>query len=450
MNKLLHLFSENQKASMWYLFCNLLNKGFPLIIYAIIVRIVTEEEYGYYVNFNTWLAIIQIIVTLYLYSSINRAKYEFDENHNSYISSILVLGSIATIIFLAIYCVFPDGFSALFNIQHRHMYIMLLYLIVQPAFLSYQVRERVEFRYKNYTVITIFMATIPILFALLGVFVAKEKTDGLIFGNIIPMAMISLFIYYMIIKDGRVLYNKSYWGIALLISVPLIPHGLSMIVLSASDKIIIQKLCGAADVARYAVGYTCATALSLITNSLNLAFSPWMYQQLHEGKYDIIREKAYYMMLGLSYVSAFILLLGPELVLVFGGEKYIAASTIIPCVTMGLLVQAAYNPLVITEINAKKTLWVSLATCVAAVLNIVLNLIFIPIWGYQSAAYTTLVGYIVLYLMHYVNCCRLHLGNVIDWKKNLLIFVSMLVFSFFAGCCMKRLVCSDILLLLRF
>ena len=48
----------------------------------------------------------------------------------------------------------------------------------------------------------------------------------------------------------------------------------------------------------------------------------------------------------------------------------------------------------------KKTIYVSIGTMVAAVVNIILNYIFIPKYGFVAAGYTTLASYIILMVVH--------------------------------------------------
>ncbi|MCR5790001.1 MAG: polysaccharide biosynthesis C-terminal domain-containing protein, partial [Lachnospiraceae bacterium] len=50
----------------------------------------------------------------------------------------------------------------------------------------------------------------------------------------------------------------------------------------------------------------------------------------------------------------------------------------------------------------KKTPIIAASSCVAALLNYLLNLCFIPRFGYIAASYTTLASYIVLMLLHYI------------------------------------------------
>ncbi len=79
----------------------------------------------------------------------------------------------------------------------------------------------------------------------------------------------------------------------------------------------------------------------------------------------------------------------------------------------------------------KKTIGMAVASAIAALVNFVLNYIFIPTIGYLAAAYTTLAGYTVLLLIHMFLVYRLKLNDVYNYKFVYLVFaigiISMIV-----------------------
>ena len=79
-----------------------------------------------------------------------------------------------------------------------------------------------------------------------------------------------------------------------------------------------------------------------------------------------------------------------------------------------------YNQVSTVEFFHKKTIFVMMASIVAAGLNVVLNSIFIPIYDFYAAGYTTLACYIVYATLHYANMRHIsqkHYGrNLFDSK----------------------------------
>ena len=74
----------------------------------------------------------------------------------------------------------------------------------------------------------------------------------------------------------------------------------------------------------------------------------------------------------------------------------------------------AYTFYVNMERFEKKTKYISIGTIAAALLNVVLNFIFIPMFGYIAAAYTTLAGFLALLVMHYIMSRRLGITGMYD------------------------------------
>jgi O-antigen/teichoic acid export membrane protein len=68
----------------------------------------------------------------------------------------------------------------------------------------------------------------------------------------------------------------------------------------------------------------------------------------------------------------------------------------------------------------------------ATAINILLNFIFIPMdpaHGYVIAAYTTLTGYVILLILHYIMVRRLGLDHVYDISYIVKVLGSLLVVS---------------------
>lgn len=102
-----------------------------------------------------------------------------------------------------------------------------------------------------------------------------------------------------------------------------------------------------------------------------------------------------------------------------------------PPVIVACAFQFVYGMYVNIEIFIKKTFQISVGTVAAAIVNIVLNYFFIPIYGYQAAAYTTLIGYIFLWLFHFIIVkANKEFVDIYDTKFILKILAVLLLISF--------------------
>ncbi|MBR7187612.1 MAG: polysaccharide biosynthesis C-terminal domain-containing protein, partial [Clostridia bacterium] len=110
------------------------------------------------------------------------------------------------------------------------------------------------------------------------------------------------------------------------------------------------------------------------------------------------------------------------------------AKYVMPPVAAGCLLQYVYCMYVNIEQYEKKTVGMAFASITAALVNYVLNAVFIRAYGYVAAAYTTYVGYFVLLCMHVIFVRRMGMAHV--YRNRIILGVSisvsiiMFLFSF--------------------
>lgn len=58
--------SSPAKAAVWFVVCNVVNKGISLLATPILTRIMSTEQYGSFSVFQSWVSIMTIFCTLNL------------------------------------------------------------------------------------------------------------------------------------------------------------------------------------------------------------------------------------------------------------------------------------------------------------------------------------------------------------------------------------------------
>lgn len=101
------------------------------------------------------------------------------------------------------------------------------------------------------------------------------------------------------------------------------------------------------------------------------------------------------------------MLFAPEVIKIFAGKNYYEAIYIVPPVALSVYFIFIYSLFSNVEYYFQKTKLIALATSVCAILNLLLNYIFIDLFGYYAAGYTTLISYIFLSVLHYIFYRRL-------------------------------------------
>lgn len=403
------------KSGVWYTFSNLVTKSIGFLTTPIFTRLLSRNDYGLYSNYSSWLQTFTVFATLNLGASFISARYDYENGFDGYVSSTLVLSSIVTGIWAILINIFSGFFSSLMGVDIQYINVMIIYLLLFSAVDMFQMRERYYFKYKTTVATSLIIAIMTALLSVLLVVNLENKLFGRIIGSAVPTIFVGALLYILLIKRGKKV-NFKYWGYALPLCVPYIPHVLSLSLLNSMDKMMITRICGAEENALYSVAYSCGAIVTMLVSSLNNAFAPWLGEKLHFQEYGEIRRVSRSYIMIFTFLVCGIMLVSPELLLFMGGKSYSEAIFVMPPVALGCVCQFLYTMYVNIEQFSKKTVGMAIASVMAALSNFILNMIFIPIFGYIAAAYTTLASFLILLLIHMWLVRKMDLLKVYSYK----------------------------------
>lgn len=428
--------STQVRAAFWYTICNFFQKGISFIIVPIYIRLLNTGEYGEWSVFQSWRDILIIFASLNLYCGVfTKTLVDIKNDRNRYTSSMQGLGSVITIVMFIIYLVFHSKINKILGLDIPIMLFLFMYFLVYPAFQFWSTRQRVEYRYKMMVFITIVISIFTPVLSIFLLINSNLRVKAVIYGYLIIQCVIGLYFYILQFIKGKVFFDKDYWKYALRFNIPLIPHYLSLIVLGQADRIMIKRICGKSDAGIYSFAYQIATAISVLISAINGSRVPWTYEQLRDRTYSQLKQISNILCVFMAIITIFIALLSPEIVRVFGTEDYMSAVYVIPIVSLGVYFTFVYDLFCGVEFYYGATKYVMIASCIGAMLNIILNTIFIPIYGLMAAAYTTLACYFVFMLMHFIFMKRICKAqkiteNVYDIKGICVISGIAMIISF--------------------
>lgn len=425
------------KAGIWFVFCNLLTKGISTITVPIFTRLLTTEEYGTYSIYLSWLNIFTIITSLNLYyGAYNNAlnRYRDDKTRNRYIASMQGITTSLVVVLALIYVANIDFWNNVIGLPTPIMCLMLIELFVAPATLFWSGRQRFEYHYKKMVIVTLLKSALNPILGLLFVFTWDSHHEmARILGIAISEVCISGSILVYQFLKGKTFFDKKFWKYALSFNIPLLPHYLSGTILNQGDRIMIQNMVGRGEVAIYSIAYNVGMLIQIFTNAINNAMTPWMYERLNEKDFKAIRKNTTYILLGLAMIIIALMFFAPEVVLIFGSKKYIDAIYVVPPVAASVFFIFLFNIFAIPQMYYEDKRFMPIASMIAAVLNLILNYIFIRIYGYFAAGYTTLVCYIVYSIGHFYfskAVCKKHMPGVELFEIQKIVLIG----SFLVGC----------------
>ncbi|CVI73536.1 Polysaccharide biosynthesis protein [Clostridiales bacterium CHKCI001] len=394
------------KAGIWFIICSVIQKSFSLITTPIFTRLLTKEQYGEYNIYLTWLQVITIICTFRLdFGVFNKGMSKYKEDKDGYTITMQTTTTIITLIGLIVYLIFQNFINQLTGLSTLVTIFIFMEILFLSAMNFWMLRQRYDFKYRGVVLAVVGMSFANLVIGLVAVLLMEEKG----FARILSCIMVQVcfgFVFYIInMKKSKKIYIVEYIRFAFLFNLPLIPHYFSSYILEQSDRIMIQKMCGVQQVALYSVSYNIGMLAKIVVNSVNNALIPWQYRKLEEKQYKVIDTNLIMLTTGMLIILILCIAFAPELVYVMAGKEYMEAIYVVPPVTLSMFFVFIYGVFCNIEFFYDANKFTMVNSLVAAGINLGLNFIFIPIFGYVAAGYTTLVCYIFLTVTHffYVN-----------------------------------------------
>lgn len=391
------------KNGAYYTLGTFILQGINFLTLPLYTRILTTRDFGITSLYTAWQSVVVIFLCLQSFSTIQNAKVSYeDEEYREYNSNIVVLSFISFFIFAVIIMGFSKQFSKLSGLSVNLIFLMLLHSFFTLGVTFKNTILRFDGKAEKQLFISMFYTIFNVglsLFFITSV-PSIEKATGKILGAVIPSIILGGYFYLEIILKKKPTFKKEHFIFCLTLGLPLILHNLSHIVLTSSDRMMIEKFIGLEETGIYGFTYTIGTILSTAAGAFGSAWVPWYFERLKREKYDEIKVYSKNYLDFFTLVTVGFIFISPEIVRFMGSTDYWIGKYFLPWIIFGCYFIFLYSFPVNYEFYVKKTNYIALGTSLSAVINLVLNYIFIPTYGSFGAALTTLASYFFLFVFH--------------------------------------------------
>ena len=419
------------RSSFWYTIGNFFIKGISFVTIPIFVNITSQAEYGLINNFTSFVSIFSLVVGLSLNSCVNNASFDYRDEIEEFLSSVLFLATSSFLIF-----VFLGNIMFLFRNSIFDMNPLVFNLMLSQSFSTFlvayvQAYFTIHFEHFKYLALSLISTTlnVGISVLLMQTLLQSNKYLGRALGGALGLGIIAVILYMIIMFKGKKLIDISYWKYALKISLPLIPHTLSNVMLAQFGRIMINSSLGASQAGIYSYISNIGIILNVVWQSTNNAWVPWFYGEMNKKKYTNIKKVSNYYLLAFTVLSIVVMVGSVDLARIMAPEEYYSGLSLVIPISLGYFFQFLYSLPVNVEFYEKKTTYIALGTVASAIVNIGLNIVFIPKLGIIAAGYTTVVTYFLLFLFHYFMAKKITNRQLFNTSKIWFIIVFMIIFS---------------------
>lgn len=307
--------------------------------------------------------------------------------------------------------VLPSIAALLAEPERYHYYLRISLYVISARILNNILlnKLRAEERSGTYTAAGILKLLITIGFVYYFIAVKNLSVEGVLFAYLLSEIVVIIILFPLLISQMSLKFDVPILKIAVGFGIPLIFSSLAMMLLNLSDRYIIKYFLNDEMVGLYDLGYRVAGVLNMfIIVPLSLTLIPQAYKMFGKsGDKRFYSKVLTYLTFGLVWIGLALSLFSKEIIkLLARNQSFWPSYEVVPIVVLSYVF---FGMRIVSSLGMylnKKTKYVAYTTIAAAALNIILNIIFIPKYGMITAAYSTLISFIFLYIISY------YFGNI--------------------------------------
>ena len=408
----------NQKAlraGIGYSIGNYLIKAVSFAAVPIFTRLMCPSEYGLFGAFSSYESFLYLAAGLAIHNSFKNARLRYvaadgsQEVYHRFISGAALLILMHFFISLGLTFLFRMPLSALLGLPPAALPLLIIYSFGAAVLSCWYADRNLEYDYAGYLFASGAYGVGSIIFSLIFILTVFRGAPaiGRMAGTALAAALPACLVIASFFRrqSPRDLRSLLPWGIRY--SLPMIPGGISQIILAEFDRIMILHMSGADAAGIYSMAFNLFIIGSVAMQSLESVFVPWFYERFRAGaRRDILQASRICVILMAAFYGI-LLLLTPELTLILGGSTYRAALFCALPILCGGYCTFLCVLFTAVEYYYEKTGWNALVTIFCAGCNVVMNLYGIRRFGYMAAGYTTLLSYLLLAGLHLLLAERL-------------------------------------------
>ena len=369
------------------------------LLLPLYTKYLITEEYGIVDLITTYVSLLVPVITLQLEMAIFRFLVDNREDKNKKIE-IISTGYNLTIVFsiitLSIYLII----ASFINIKYKYLIAGVIFSCIYSS-ISLQVARGFGENIK-YSIGCCVSGISTVILNVVFIVGLKMNANGMLMSMI--LANVLTFIYLSVSLKINKFFKFSKFDLnlskqLLKYSIPLVPNGISWWIVNASDRTIISAFLGVASNGIYAVSNKFSSLFMGVFNVFLLSWTESTSLHIDEDDRDTFFSKTMNTVLKLFITLCFLVItVMPFIFPILIDNKYNDAYNNIPILLIAMLFNIVVGLDSAIYIAKKMTKQVMYTSILAAIINILVNILLINYIGLYAASISTLIAYAVMAL----------------------------------------------------
>ena len=411
------------KAGVWYVLSSALIKLAGMALTPFFTAKMSQEEYGKYALYMSWIALLSVIITLGLTGSVvYRGMQKFRDRRDEFLSSALGLSTIGLAIFVILLIIWGEEISLFIGLQAELVKLLVLQIALDTVVAFFIARCRYLYGYKGVITINICSALLSLGVSLALVQFVEATAKMRIYALLFSTLVFALPLLIVVIFKGKRLFCGEIWAFLLKFNLPLLPHAISAAILANVDKVMISGAAGGAALAKYSVAHSLGVGMTFVTGGLGSALQPWIMRKIGAKEEERVRTVSLKLTILISLGALGILSLAPEIFAFLAPNSYADALISVYPITVAAICGFVSTVASVQILHAERTGLLSLSAIIGAAVNVGANCILLP-YSYNGAAFSFLLAGITTTAVSLFAAERIGRRSVVKILPTLAVFV---------------------------
>ncbi|MEM1001481.1 MAG: polysaccharide biosynthesis C-terminal domain-containing protein, partial [Bacteroidota bacterium] len=239
-----------------------------------------------------------------------------------------------------------------------------------------------------------------------SIFIEDHQINYILWANIIASGA-TLFLLSSIYAKLKWKFDKQLWKRMMKYAYPVLIAGVAFSVNETFDRILLKGLLpndiADTQIGMYSACYKLALFMTLFATAFRLGVEPFFFSHANsenpQTSYARILE--FFVAIGSCILLIVVVFADVLKVLIIRSEAYWEAMWIVPIILLANFFLGIYHNLSVWYKITDRTRFGAIISVVGAVVTLVINIMFIPKFGYKASAVATLTAYALMALISF-------------------------------------------------
>lgn len=377
------------------------------LLLPLYTRYLSVKEFGELSLVLSAIFLFQYIFNMGVYSGFMFRYFDLDdtESQKRLISTIMIFYIVFLLCAGILIAIFNAPLSIL--IIGRADILILFCAVMIAVFETMFTLPMLILRIKELSLTFIIISISKSIGVIASVFFALKILNrgiaGVLFAQMVVGCIFTLLAYMITYKQYMFSFDAKELWLSFKLGFPILIVMIAFWFIDYSNRFIVNHFLTLENVAIYSLGFKIGQLILFLVTTFQAVWQPLMFKVFKEKEAKRLLSDIFrYFTLVLILTACAISIFSKELISLFSTSNYMQANKIVAMVAITYALFGLYYFLETPLLLTKRLYTIAVLNCLAALLNILLSLLLVPVFNINGATFSIFMTYLVLLIAIFI------------------------------------------------